>query len=559
MGATNCPETPRQKMITMMYLVYTAMLALNVSAEVVEGFRSVGTAMTNSNINLQTKLDDTYTNFDVALSNSPDKVQEAYDKAQQVKKLSKQLEGFIDSLEYEFISKISGDEAEIVTDIKNPKKTRKIKIKNADGTINPDSLKLALQIGGFAWMEKGLDDTHEAPKFFLTGASTGGIKYAEVLKERVISYRQEVKRILGEDSTKVNFPFDVEKTFLNKDKKEVPWEEKNFDEVVAGAGLITLIRMKGETMNAEFDAVNMLYKQVSKGDHSFDQIALISRPKSTYILQGGTFETDIYVGAYDSKQDFVLNIGGQEIHSNDSGSAHYRTVCNSVGQQRITGRAIVKGPDGDTELEVTETYTVAEPSATVMLDKMQVVYAGLDNPITISAPGVDTKNLRASIEQGQGTLSPGEGGAGHYIIKPAPSAKNVNVSVDATIDNKTTRVANYRFKVKNIPDPKIIIGVHETGSANASRKDFTNGDIYVIAQKNKDFEFSVPKGSMKVLSYSLSVGTRQFPDQTGNKFNPEIQSAIKKASRGDNLVVTAKVLMPDGKPREIDWIVKLKN
>ena len=121
MGATNCQETPRQKMITMMYLVYTAMLALNVSAEVVEGFRSVGTAMTNSNINLQTKLDDTYTNFDIALTNSPDKVKESYDKAQQVKALSKELEGFIDSLEYEFIGKISGDEAEIITDITNPK------------------------------------------------------------------------------------------------------------------------------------------------------------------------------------------------------------------------------------------------------------------------------------------------------------------------------------------------------------------------------------------------------------------------------------------------------
>ena len=64
---------------------------------------------------------------------------------------------------------------------------------------------------------------------------------------------------------------------------------------------------------------------------------------------------------------------------------------------------------------------------------------------------------------------------------------------------------------------------------------------------------------MKVLSFDLSVGTRQFVGNQGNKFNPEIQSAIKKASRGDNLVVTAKVLMPDGKPREIDWIVKLKN
>ena len=557
MGATNCPETPRQKMITMMYLVYTAMLALNVSAEVVEGFRSVGTAMTNSNINLQSKLDDTYTNFDIALSNSPDKVQESYDKAQRVKVLSKELENFIDSLEYEFIGKISGDEAEIITDISNPKNKRKVKIKNPDGTINPDSLKVALRLGGFSWMEKGLDDTHEAPKFFVTGATTGGIKYAEVLKKRVIDYREEVKRILGDDSTKVNYPFDVEKRFLNKDKKEVSWEEKNFDEVVAGAGLITLIRMKAETMNTEFDAVNMLYKQVSKGDHSFDQIALISRPKSTYILQGGTFETDIYVGAYDSKQDFVLNMGGKEIHSSDSGSAHYSVICNTIGTQKVTGKAIVKGPDGDTELEITESYTVAEPSATVMLDKMQVVYAGLDNPITISAPGVETKNLSASIEGGN--LAPSTEGVGHYIIKPTPGAKNVNVFVDANIDKKITRVATYKFKVKDIPNPDLIIGIHKTGAANAARKDFTTGDIYVVAQKNQAFEFSVPKGSMKVQSFDLSVGSKQYPGIQGNKFTPDIQSAIKKASRGDNLVVTAKVLMPDGKPREIDWIVKLKN
>ena len=557
MGATNCPETPRQKMITMMDLVYTAMLALNVSAEVVEGFRSVGTAMTNSNINLQSKLDDTYTNFDVALTNSPDKVRESYDKAQRVKTLSKDLENFIDSLEFEFIGKISGDEAKINTDISNPKKTRSVKLKNPDGTINADSLKLALQLGGFSWMEKGLDDTHEAPKFFVTGASTGGIKYAEVLKERVIAYRQEVKRILGDDSTKVNFPFDVDKMFLNKDKKPVTWEEKNFDEVVAGAGLITLIRMKAETLNPEFDAVNMLYKQVSKGDHSFDQIALISRPKSTYILKGNTFETDIYVGAYDSKQKFVLNMGGKEIPSTDSGSAHYSVVCNTIGLQKITGTAIVKGPDGDTPLEIVEHYTVAEPSATVMLDKMQVVYAGLDNPITISAPGVETKDLKASIEGG--SLTPGEGGAGHYIIRPDNSAKNVFVHVDATIDKKSTRVGDYKFKVKNIPDPLIIIGNHKTGSGSAVRKDFSTGDIYIIPQKNPDFEFQVPKGSMKVLSFDFSVGTRQYAGNQGNKFTPEIQSAIKKASRGDNMVVTAKILMPDGKPREIDWIVKLKN
>ena len=171
MGATNCPETPRQKMITMMYLVYTAMLALNVSAEVVEGFRSVGTAMTASNINLQTKLDDTYANFDLAFKNSPDKVRSQYGKAQQVKALSSRLEEFIDSLECEFIGKFA-EEAEIVMDIHNPKGKRVIKLKNEDGTVNHDSVRYALKVGGFAWMEKGLDDTHEAPKFFLEGTTT---------------------------------------------------------------------------------------------------------------------------------------------------------------------------------------------------------------------------------------------------------------------------------------------------------------------------------------------------------------------------------------------------
>ena len=103
MGATNCPETPRQKMITMMYLVYTAMLALNVSAEVVQGFKTVGTAMRESNKNIAAKLDDTYANFDKALENSPDKVREMYNRAQEIKKLSNDITAFIDSMECDFI------------------------------------------------------------------------------------------------------------------------------------------------------------------------------------------------------------------------------------------------------------------------------------------------------------------------------------------------------------------------------------------------------------------------------------------------------------------------
>ena len=103
MSASICPEKKKKKMIQMMYLVYTAMLALNVSAEVVEGFKTVGNAMTKSNENMVTKLDDTYNNFEAALKNNPAKVKEKYDKAQEIKKLSNELVYTIDTVTYSFI------------------------------------------------------------------------------------------------------------------------------------------------------------------------------------------------------------------------------------------------------------------------------------------------------------------------------------------------------------------------------------------------------------------------------------------------------------------------
>jgi len=531
------------------------MLALNVSAEVVEGFRSVGTAMTNSNINLQTKLDDTYANFDMALQNSEDKVRLQYDKAQEVKALSHQLESYIDSLEYEFIGKLT-DKADVILDKHNPKATRTINFRNSDGTLNHDSIKVALQLGGFTWMEKGLDDTHEAPKFFLQGTTTAdGIGSAIHLKEKVIAYRQKVKEILGEDSAKVNFPFDVEQTFLNKDKKEVTWEQKNFDEVVAGAGLVTLIRMKAETMNAEFDAVNMLYKQVSKGDFSFDKIALISRPKSTYIIRGGVYETDINVAAYDSRQKFNATVNGQQLISNDSGSVHYRTVCNNVGQQKVNVTAYVTSPDGGTkEYTYSDNYFVAEPVGVISLDNMQVMYSGIENPLTASVPGVDGRNVEVKILEVQAKLNKVEGN-GKYMITPANGCKKIVLGVDATIEKgKTTRMNTLTFKVKPIPAPEITVAGFKNG-AKVSRKSLTSG-VTVTARAQEGFEFKIPRGSIRVMSLEVFVGNKPF-NFNGSTFEPDGLSAIRNANRGDNIYITAKVMMPDGVPQNANCVLTI--
>ena len=545
MGATNCPETPRQRMITMMYLVYTAMLALNVSAEVVNGFKTVGSAMTKSNENIQVKLDETYANFSKALQNSPDKVKEQYEKAQKVRDLSVTMGNYIDSLEYTFMAALNST-AEVPIDINNPKKTRKIPVVNEDKTPNFDSIRKAIDIAGFRWLK--MDELHESSRMFIDGGA--GLE----LKNRIIEYKQKVKEILGEDSSHVSIALNVEQKELNPDNELLDWEVLCFSKVVSGSALVTLTRLKAETMNAEFDAVNMLYKQVDKGDFKFDQIAMISRPKSTYIIQGGVYETDINVAAYDSKQHFTATVNGQQLNSTDSGSVHYRTVCNNLGVQRITGTAYVTTPDGGTqEYPIKDNYFVAKPVAVVSLDNMQVLYAGIENPITVSVPGVDGRNVKASIIEGNGKLSPGEG-EGKYMLTPANGCKKIVIGVDAVVDKKTSRMGAPVFKVREIPAPVITVGGFTNG-AKVARSNLASG-AQVIARPQEGFEFKIPKGSIRVMSLEVFVGNKPF-NMNGNSFDPDLLSAIKKANRGDKIYVDAKVMMPDGKPRTSSCILTI--
>ena len=549
MGATNCPETPRQKMITMMYLVYTAMLALNVSAQVVDGFKTVGSAMTKSNENLQVKLDDTYANFDLALQNSKDKVEEDYNKAQEVRRLSTEMGNYIDSLEYVLMGRINNT-AEIHPDFDNPKVKYKMSVVNPDGSPNFDSIKKAIDIAGFRWLK--MDELHESTNLFSSENGKGG-KGIE-LKNKIIEYKQKIKEILGEDSTSLNIALNVEGKVLDPDNNPQEWEIVSFNEVVSGSALVTLTRLKAETMNAEFDAVNALYKHVSKGDFKFDQIAMISRPKSTYIVQGGVYETDINVAAYDSKQHFTATVNGQQLNSNDSGSVHYRTVCNNLGVQRITGIAYVTNPDGGTqEYPISDNYFVAKPVAVVSLDNMQVLYAGIDNPITVSVPGVDSRNIKASILEGQGTLTPSEGD-GKYMVKPTPGSKKMIIGVDAVIDKKSSRMRAPTFQVKPIPDPVITVGGFSNG-AKVSRSNLASG-AQVVARAGEGFTFKIPKGTIRVMSLEVFVGNKPFPSN-GNMLDPEALSAIKRANRGDKVYVDAKVMMPDGIPRTSSCILTI--
>ena len=542
-------------MIQMMYLVYTAMLALNVSAEVVEGFKTVGNAMTKSNENMVVKLDDTYDNFEAALKNNPAKVKEKYDKAQEIKKLSNELIYTIDTVTYSFIGKLASKAEITLVDPNNPDKTieRTINLRNADGSKNFDSIAEALKIGGFSWINK-LDDNHEGTRYFIGDAEGKEVTEgaAAEIKKRILEYKKAVKERLGPDSSHVTLGLNVEEFHLNSEGKPTSWEQLNFNNTVAGAALVTLTRMKAEVMNAEFDAVNMLFKQVKQNDFSFDKVAVITRPKSSYIMQGGKYELVVNVGAYDSKAKFEATVGGARFTANDTGAVVYSTVCNSTGPKTITGTVYVKKDNGTESYDFKETYFVAEPMAVFELTEMNVVYAGIDNPVRISVPGIAAHNVVATLaDPSQATIVPDtKAGAGNYIIKPKVNKGKIKVNASFKDGNQTRFAGSTEFRARPLPDPKIFLGKAEAG------KGIPINDLKNMKGPSVRYgpEFAFHMETPKIIKQTIDItkvnGATDLENR-GPQWGADVMSYIQKAKPGCKITLSIDVTMPDGSKRNI--------
>ncbi len=556
MGATNCPETPRQKMIGMMYLVYTAMLALNVAAEVLNGFVTVGDAMEKSNTNLITKLDDSYDNFQFAYENNKEKVGDYWTQAQEVRKISKALVDTIDKMRYEFLCH-QQSVANITThDADGNKHTRTIPLRDGDKWLL-DSAKAALEAGGINAIDKK-DDNNDATNYFY-GSDDNPNGAGVRLKGMIIDYKKQLKSILKEDTAHIKIGLNVEeKAWSDHAKAMVEWEMLNFDRTIAAADMVVLTRLKAEVMNAEFDAVQLIYKKVKANDFSFDKVSVITRPKSAYVIQGNKYETAINVGAYDSKAHLEVEIGGSKYTSDDSGTVHYSVPCTSVGNKTITGKIYVKKDSGTEVYEFKDSYFVAEPVAIVSLTKMNVVYAGIDNPASISVPGIDPRYITPSIEGGKNVtiVKDPQGKEGDYIIK-ASSLGKFNIRVDAKADGKVSRtMGSKEFRVKKIPAPTLMLGKLKPGEPVSKDELIANT---LLRADMGDFDFKIPP--LKITSFSFNVqGSNALDIQgTGNRLTPDMTNRIKNAKRGQKVYISeVRVQTPDGVNHQLNATYRLK-
>lgn len=517
MGATNCPETPRQRMISMMYLVYTAMLALNVSAEILQAFVTVGDSMEVTNKLLLGKAESTYIMFENSYKQDPGKVGENWAKAQEVRAKTKEIINYIDNIKYELFVAVEG---------------------------TPGGVKEAKKLLD----EKGFDavvkkDEYSTPtNYFLEGSEDGSKGKAIELRKKIETYQKDMLAYASGSFKNAlkNMQIKTEGSFKNASGQTLNWQMYNFFHTITLADMVLLNKFKSEIQNAELDLVNHLYSAVSADDFKFNTVIAKVIPKSTYIIQGGQYEAEVFVAAYDSRSELTGEVRGQQ-YVGDSGMLKLKFGAGAIGPQKYNGTLYVKKESGAVPYDFQGEYFVAAPSATISPTKMNVLYIGVENPISVSVPGANSKDVNVSAT-GAG-ISLRKIKDGEYVATVKSQGK-ASINVTANMGGKNMNMGTMDFRCKVIPKPTAMVGTY-TGGRIPKESLLTQGGLRVSME---GFDFPV---TYTVTSFTMAFNTggdAQAPIQaTGSQFTAEMKAKLAKLRRGNKVYIeNIRAKGPDG-------------
>jgi len=486
-------QTARQQMINLMYLVLTAMLALNVSAEVLNAFKTVNDSLVESSKNADGSIESTLTSFKTAIEKNPEK-QDLLDNAIKAKAYSEEL--------YKYVQGIKDDI-----------------IKEAGG-IDPESNDIASR-----------DDIDIATRLMVGEKDPQG----PVLKSKIIDTKAKLEALL--DPTlrqRVSITLDA------TDGKDKSWEYKQFGEVPVTAAVTILSKIQSDVKNSEAEVIKALYQKVSGDEIIFNEFSANVAAPSSYVLVGQPYEAKVSLAAATSSSDVEVYIGGSKVNTT-GGVANYRVTPNSVGEYTWGGKIVVTRNGKATEYPFTQKYQVAAPSAVAMADKMNVLYIGVDNPITVSAAGVSNSKVRASITQG--SLS---GGNGKYSARVSTPG-TVNINISAEVNGKVMNMGSQKYRVKFIPDPIAKFGGVAGGKLSAGSARVQPGLQAVLENFDFDARFTV-------VSYNgYVIKKRQdaiVATNNGASLSGTLKAAISSVTAGDKIIFDEiKVSDPSGKIR----------
>lgn len=521
--------SPRQKMINMMYLVLTALLAMNVSSEILNAFKTVNRSLKKTIDVMSEKNKDTYSALEDAMAD-PQQSQKA--------KIWKPV-----------ADQIAAKSSEMVAYLEKYKEDIKTSAGRKKGEVGED--------GEEKFKE---DDLDVATRMMIEQ------KKGTELYNRVGQYKKDVLQILGSANVDPNLkeqlskdveafskslPINLDIPKKDHDGHPFPqdangWTRSNFYMTPAIAAITILSKLQSDIKSSEGQLSDYCLNQLGKVKLVYDKFAAVAAANTTYCMPGDPIEISAGVGAFNDQAKPQISIGGTGIPLTD-GMAVKKLNAGSPGEYTVPVSIRFTTPAGEVKTENrTIKYTVGQPAgAALMLDKMNVFYIGLDNPITVSSGTGDEKT---SLSASGGGVQLTKKAPGKYIVRATTIGEST-----ITISEAGGRSTPFKFRVKRVPDPITTVGgTFEGGKIDKANLMVQQGLIALL--KNFDFDAKFEVLGFEFV-YSPKNGDITSGICNGPRFTEQWNNAVKSCKPKDIfLIENVKVKGPDGTTRKIPGI-----
>ena len=522
MASHNSNMSPRQKMINLMYIVLTAMLALNVSSDVLNGFRQVEEGLVRTTENVAVQNESLYAELTTYYHNNPEKSGEWYRKATTVHKHTDSLYSYIDHLKLRIVREADGK----------------------DGDVNNIERQDDLEAASFIMLSPTTREGEKLRKALIKYSEMVNTMISDTVKQRLINeylYPRMSKTAVGE--------------------KKATWEEANFENMPVIAAITLLTKIQSDVRYAESEALHTLINNIDEGDVRVNQLNAFVIPNSKNIMRGGKYSANIVLAAIDTTQRPAIYINGKRLPDENRGL--YETYCGSTGIFDFKGYLEVPRGDGSmTRHEFSSSYTVVEPSATISATLMNVLYAGIGNPISISVPGIPNHAIQATMTNGTLTRQ-----GDNWIAKPSKVGQNAVITVTATMDGRSQTVANTQFRVRQLPDPMPYIAYKDENGYEQKYKGgkpFPKTRLLAAPGIQAAIDDDLLNVSYRVLRFETvffdSMGNAIPEVSDGANFSQRQKDSFRRLSRGKRFYISrVRAVGPDGIERDLSPIEVIVN
>ena len=537
-------ETPRQKMIGMMYLVLLALLAMNVTKSVLNSFVIINGAMTETNLAFDGKNQSTLNEFEKQNSQNEAKVLPFYNKAKAVHAATEELNTYFENLKKHIIIRVEGYDPAL--------------LENGTDWITLDTVEALGDIDMAQTILLGSEEMNPKDGEWTMLEMKRKIKDWE---DKLISQFPPKQQA---DLEGIRFEY---KDGVNHDGDPEPWHMAHFYHAPIAAVITDITMFQNQIKNSESEALSLLMDNIDAGDFKFDKIEVKVIPNSNYVVLGDSFKAEVIVAAYSSTQNPEFEVGngldtaGKSMQewgvSNPvnasrltvkDGVSHYGYKPTSEGEKTWGGLVKLKKP-GTNEYVMypfEHTFIAAKPSTVVSPTAMNIFYKDVKNPLSVSVSGFSSKDISINVSGGKVT-----GSGGSYEVIPNPSSRTCIVSVSVKgKDGKLRSMGKQEFRVKKLPDPNIkfanIIGdgkatrgqIKGAKSVDVDRKEMLfDGMKYAVT--SFDMVFATSNGSIVLKSKS-------------NKVTSNMKTKIGKLRKGQTLIIkNVRLKLNNGKPKPV--------